>query len=385
MDMDAFYASIEQRDHPGLRQRCVIVGGRPEERGVVSAASYEARRFGVRSGMPMKQALKLCPGAVLVPPDFEKYREESSRIMRILNDFTPLVEPLSLDEAFLDLKGTELLFGPPMECARKIKRRILEEAGLTASIGIGTSKTIAKIASDFGKPDGLVYVEPGKEREFLRPMDASRIPGVGKEGERILRGAGIKTIKDIAEAGRRRMERLLGGFGRELHDISMGVFSGKVKPARQAKTHTREHTFPQDVYSFEELEAWLLLFADQVCWELRKRGLRGKVAKLKVRTRDFRTITRSRTLPYHINVPAPLFGETRKMLEDLWPLEGVRLIGAGLGGLKSGRKALQLELFDAPYLEKQERLAEGIDRIREKWGKKAILPGRLLENDRECR
>ena len=382
VDMDAFYASVEQRDRPALRGKPVLVGGSPEERGVVAAASYEARRFGVRSAMPMARALKLCPGALRVPPDFQRYRRESEAIFRIFRDFTPLVEPLSLDEAFLDLTGTEGLFGHPLKAARRIKARIREERGLVASVGLASSKLVAKIASDLEKPDGLVYVPAGEEEAFLAPLPVGRMSGVGPVTEKRLAGAGIRTMGDLARAPAGLLRPLLGERGEELIRMAKGVDPRPVLPARLPKGHSRERTFPKDVESRAYLERCLLEFADQVAWELRRKGLLGRVVRLKVRTAGFRTLTRSRTLPRPTDLPGPLYHAALELLEKLGPLPPVRLLGLGAGELLPKGARREGNLFERGFEEKESRLARGIDAIRRKWGKGSILPGRLLE-DRE--
>ncbi len=379
VDMDAFYASVEQRDRPGLRGRPVLVGGAPEERGVVAAASYEARRFGVHSAMPMARALKLCPGAVRVSPDFHRYRRESEAIFRIFRSYTPLVEPLSLDEAFLDLSGTEGLFGPPLEIAREIKARIRKERGLTASVGLASSKLVAKIASDLEKPDGLVCVPAGGEEAFLAPLPVERMFGVGPATAKALRKAGIPTLGDLARAPEALVRALFGERGEELTRMARGEDPRPVVPSRLPKGHSRERTFPRDVESRAFLERCLLEFADQVAWDLRRMGLAGRVVRLKVRTRPFRTLTRSRTLQAATDLPGPLYRAALELLEGLLPLPPVRLLGLGLGGLLPRGAPREGDLFQASGEERERRLARGIDAIRRKWGKGSILPGRLLE------
>ena len=380
VDMDAFYASVEQRDRPRLRGRPVLVGGAPEERGVVSAASYEARRFGVRSAMPMAQALRLCPGAVRLAPDFPRYRRESEAIHRIFRDYTPLVEPLSLDEAFLDLWGTEGLFGPFENTAREIKERILRERGLVASVGLAPSKLTAKIASDLDKPDGFVHVPPEKEAAFLAPLPVGRMFGVGPATEGALARAGIFTLGDLAAAPGSLLRALFGERGAELARMARGEDSRPVTTGRLPKGHSRERTFPKDVTSRAFLERCLLEFADQVAWELRRMGFRARVVRLKVRTEGFRTLSRSRKLSSPTDLAGPLYREARGLLRSLGPLPPVRLLGLGAGDLLPGGIPRERDLFRGEEEERERRLAGGIDAIRRKWGKGSILPGRLLED-----
>ncbi len=379
VDMDAFYASVEQRDRPGLRGRPVLVGGSPRERGVVAAASYEARRFGVRSAMPMAEALRLCPGAVRLSPDFERYRRESEAVQEIFRSYTPLVEPLSLDEAFLDLSGTEDLFGPPEETAREIKERIREERSLVASVGLASSKLVAKIASDLDKPDGFVRVPPGGEAAFLAPLPLERMFGIGPATAKRLRRAGIRTMGDLAGAPEDLLLSLLGARGGELSRMARGEDPRPVVPSRLPKGHSRERTFPRDVTSRDFLERCLLEFADQVAWELRRMGFRGKVVRLKIRTARFRTLTRSRTLPAPTDLARPLYLAGLELLRTLGSLPPVRLLGLGVGGLVPAEVPRERGLFDRDREERDAGLARGIDAIRRKWGKGSILPGRLLE------
>ncbi len=384
VDMDAFFASVEQRDRPELRGKPVLVGGAPRERGVVAAASYEARRFGVHSAMPMAAAMKLCPRAVRVPPDLPRYRRESEAIFRIFRDYTPLVEALSLDEAFLDLSGTEGLFGSPLRAAREIKGRIRRERGLVASVGLASSKLVAKIASDLEKPDGLVEVPAGEEEAFLAPLPVKRLFGVGPATAEILEKGGIRTLGELAGASPGLLRLLLGERGEELSRMARGEDPRPLVPSRLPKGHSRERTFPRDVESRDFLERCLLEFADQVTSDLRRLGLLGKVVRLKVRTRPFRTLTRSRTLERATDLPGPVFKAARGLLEGLEPLPPVRLLGLGMGNLLPRGVPREGDLFEGPGERREARLARGIDAIRRKWGKGSILPGRLLE-DREER
>ncbi|HHI67815.1 MAG TPA: DNA polymerase IV, partial [Planctomycetes bacterium] len=293
--------------------------------------------------------------------------------------YTPLVEPLSLDEAFLDLSGTEGLFGPPLRVAREIKLRVRKERGLVASVGLASSKLVAKIASDMEKPDGLVYVPAGEEETFLAPLPVERMFGVGPATAKALKKAGIPTLGALARAPAALLRTLLGERGEELSRMARGEDPRPVVPSRLPKGHSRERTFPRDVESRAFLERCLLEFADQVAWDLRRMGLAGRVVRLKVRTRRFRTLTRSRTLPEPTDLPGPLYQAALELLEGLLPLPPVRLLGLGLGGLLPGGTPREGDLFQAPGRERERRLVRGIDAIRRKWGKGAILPGRLLQ------
>lgn len=298
-DLDAFFASVEQLDRPELRGRPVVVGGSPEARGVVAAASYEARRFGVRSAMPMSRALRLCPQAVRVPPRFGRYAEVSRRVMEIFRSLTPLVEPLSFDEAFLEV--TEQ--APPgggEALARRLKELVREATGLTVSVGVGANKTVAKIASDMQKPDGLVVVPPGQEAQFLAPMPVRALWGVGPKTEELLHGGGFRTVGDIARADAGELERLLGSRGAELHQMARGRDERPVQPEQERKSVGAETTFPRDLTDGPELRAELSRIAAEVAERMRKEGVAGRTVVLKLRYSNFRTITRqvSRAEPF---------------------------------------------------------------------------------------
>ncbi len=296
-DMDAFYASVEQRDRPELRGKPVVVGGPPEARGVVAAASYEARRFGIRSAMPMSRALRLCPQAVRVSPRFGRYGEISRQVMAIFRSLTPLVEPLSLDEAFLDVTGRVQRLGGVAALARGLKRQVRERTGLTVSIGVATNKTVAKIASDMKKPDGLVIVPPGRERAFLAPLPVRALWGVGPKAEAVLAKAGFRTIGQIAETGPERLEALFGSRGRQLWEMAQGRDARPVEPEHERKSVGAETTFPRDLADGPELRQELGRMARDVWGRLSRPGLKARTVVLKLRYADFRTITRQASRP----------------------------------------------------------------------------------------
>lgn len=298
-DLDAFYASVEQLDSPDLRGKPVVVGGSPSERGVVAAASYEARAFGVRSAMPMSRAMRLCPEAVRVPPRFERYGEVSRRVMAIFRGVTPLVEPLSLDEAFLDVTESVAARGGAEALGRWLKDEVKRETGLTISIGIGSNKTVAKIASDAEKPDGLVIVSPGAERAFLAPLPARALWGVGPKAEAALRSAGIKTVADIAATDLATLERLIGSRGVPLQQMAKGNDDRVVETEHERKSVGAETTFARDLPDGPELRRELDRMAEHVARRLAKSRARGRTIVLKLRYSNFATITRqsSRTEP----------------------------------------------------------------------------------------
>jgi DNA polymerase IV len=375
VDMDAFYASVEQRDHPELRGRPVIVGADPKGRGVVSAASYEARVFGVRSAMPIGKAARLCPHGVFVPVDMEKYARVSDEIMALLGDFSPLVEPVSVDEAFVDLSGTESLFGPPAEAVRQIKQRIRAATGLTASAGLASNKFIAKIASDLRKPDGLVVVETGREAEFLAPLAIERLWGVGKATAKALAGLGIATIGQLQRLPRATLVSRLGDHGADLHELAFGRDDRGVIPWAAPKSMGAETTFERDTADRQRLETTLRGQAERVAHELRAGGVAAARVTLKLRFADFRTITRSHTadptqdgLELYRRVMV-LFGRERLV-------QRVRLIGVSastLGPPASG----QLGLLD-PNAVRRERLARAVDGLTGRFGAGVVRPATLV-------
>jgi DNA polymerase-4 len=373
--MDAFYASVEQRDRPELRGRPVIVGADPRGRGVVSAASYEARVFGVRSAMPISRAARLCPHGVFVPVDMEKYARVSEEIMAILGDFSPLVEPVSVDEAFVDLTGTESLFGAPADTVQRIKQRIREATGLGASAGLASNKFIAKIASDLRKPDGLVIVPPGREAAFLAPLPVERLWGVGKATARSLAALGVASIGQLQRLPRATLVSRLGGHGADLHALAFGRDDRPVEPRTPPKSMGAETTFERDVDDRARLETTLRGQAERVARELRAGGVAASRVTLKLRFADFHTITRS-----HTGDPTQDGLELYRRAAGLFARERlvqrVRLIGvsaSALGRPESG----QLGLLDADTV-RRERLARAVDGITGRFGAGAIRPATLV-------
>jgi DNA polymerase-4 len=373
--MDAFYASVEQRDRPELRGLPVIVGADPKGRGVVSAASYEARVFGVRSAMPIGKAARLCPQGVFVPVDMAKYARVSDEIMALLGEFSPLVEPVSVDEAFIDLTGTASLFGPPAEAVRRIKLRIRAETGLTASAGLASNKFIAKIASDLRKPDGMVVVEPGREAEFLAPLPIERLWGVGKATAKSLAALGIATIGQLQRLSRAALVSRLGEHGADLHELAFGRDERAVTPWTAPKSMGAETTFERDSDDRARLETTLRGQAERVARELRAGGVAASRVTLKLRFADFRTITRS-----HTGDPTQDGLELYRRVMVLFARERlvqrVRLIGLSastLGPPASG----QLGLLD-PNAVRRERLARAVDGITGRFGVGVIRPAALV-------
>jgi DNA polymerase-4 len=373
--MDAFYAAVEQRDRPELRGRPVVVGAEPNGRGVVSAASYEARVYGVRSAMPISKASRLCPHAAFLPVDMEKYRRVSTEIMTILDGFSPLVEPISVDEAFVDLTGTESLFGTPVEATRAIKARIRELTGLTASAGLAPNKFLAKIASDLEKPDGLVVVPPGGETAFLAPLPIGRLWGVGRVMAEALSGLGITTIGQLQRMPRAVLVRRFGEHGAELHDLAFGHDERPVVPFTAPKSMGAEETFESDCRDPARLAAVLREQAERVARELRGEGMASARLTLKLRFSDFHTITRAVTAePTQDGLE--LYRRARSLL-DREPLDQpIRLIGLSASGLGPAG-AGQLSLLD-PAAVRRERLARVVDGLAARFGDDVVRPASML-------
>jgi len=381
IDMDAFYSSVEERDDPRLVGRPVVVGGTAEGRGVVAAANYEARKFGVHSAMPAVTARRLCPRAAFLPVRMEHYAAISRQIRGVFEQYTPLVEPLSLDEAFLDVVGSEHLFGGAAEIGRRIKEQIRREVGLAASVGVAPNKFLAKIASDLKKPDALVIVEPDRVQAFLDPLPVGRIWGVGKVTDRVFERYGIRTIGQLRNVPRETLATLFGDSGDHYWNLAHGIDGRAVVPDREAKSISNETTFAVDIDDGGTLRAWLLELVEQVARRLRGHGLKGRTVELKVRFADFRTISRSQTLPEPSHATEELWQTAAELLAKRLaePHLPVRLLGMGVSGLDS--RPTQGLLFDAEERQKQGRLDEVADRIKDRFGKAAIVRAAGLARD----
>ncbi len=375
-DLDAFYASVEVLDDPSLRGRPVIVGGRPDERGVVSAASYEARRFGVQSAMPLRTAARRCPHGVFLPGRPERYRELSEQVMAIFASYTPLVEPISLDEAFLDVSGSAAAFGDGETIARNLKRRVLDEVGLVVSVGVATNKLCAKVASDLRKPDALVVVPPGEDAAFLAPLPIRRLWGVGPQAQAALADYGVATIGQLATLDPGTLHRRFGRHGDDLALRARGVDTGSVEPFHAPKSIGHEHTFTLDVVDRARLESTLLDLAELVASRLRRHDLVAGAVQLKLRYEGFETLTRQAPLPSQSHESDALYDATVALLRrTLVGDRAVRLIGLTAISLTD---AQQLTLFDAPA--RRDRLTRSIDAVRERFGERAITRARLLRD-----
>ncbi|MBI4590119.1 MAG: DNA polymerase IV [Candidatus Rokubacteria bacterium] len=373
--MDAFYASVEQRDRPEFRGRPVIVGADPRGRGVVAAASYEARSFGVHSAMPIGRAARFCPHAAFLPVDMDKYVRVSREIMAILSEYSPVLEPISVDEAFLDATGTDRLLGPPLEVAKAIKARLRQEVGLTASAGVAPNKFLAKLASDLEKPDGLVEVKAGEEAAFLRDLPIEWLWGVGRVTARELRAMGIETIGRLARVPQRVLVERFGKAGVLLHELSHGRDDRPVEPFILPKSMGAEETFAHDTRDPGELRRTLLAQAERVARELRTEGYAGRSVTLKLRFADFLTMTRSVTgEPTHDG--GEIFNRALGLLDRVAPIEPVRLIGVSVSGLIQGGPD-QLSLFSAGSA-RRDRVARAADRLAQRFGDHVLIPASLL-------
>jgi DNA polymerase-4 len=377
VDLDAFFAAVEQRDRPELRGKPVVVGGGgPDDRGVVSAASYEARAYGVRSAMPLRTAAALCPDAIFVPVSGSKYGDVSRQVMAILRRFTPVVEQVSIDEAFVDVAGSEALFGPAESIAWQIKSAVRTELELTVSVGVATNRLVAKVASDLRKPDGLVVVASGDEAAFLAPLAIQRLWGVGAKTRRALADYGVSTIGDLAALPDDVLRRRFGQHGPELAQRARGIDATPVGNDMDPKSVSHEHTFSADTNDWEEIERTLLALADGVAGRLRTSGLKAQTVTVKVRDSEFQTHTRQRGL-----------GRPTDQTEPIWRLavalarpevRGIRVRLLGVAASHLGERE-QLALFDDDA--KRRRAIQAADAVRRRFGRDAITRGRLLESD----
>jgi len=373
IDLDAFFVSAELLRHPELRGLPVLIGG--GKRGVVATASYEARVYGCRSAMPMVQALRLCPHAVVLPGDFSHYGPLSRQFHEILRDYTPLVEPMGLDEAYLDLTGCEPLVGTPVRGVEIIRARILAETGLTASAGLSTSRVVSKVASDFKKPDGFTHVLPGDEAAFLAPMPVRKLPMVGPKLEEALAALGLRTLGDVAAFSRRLLQERFGDHGAALHDRAHGIDPSGVGSGRDAaRSVSRETTFETDLRDRAYLHDVLRMQAQSVGADLRGHHRGAKTVTLKLRFADFETHTRSRTLASPSNADQVIAGVAIELLDDALEADPrpVRLIG--VGGTNLGEAAPQLSLLD-PTPERYERINPVLDDLRRRFGHDAVRRG----------
>src|SRR5882672_6657957 len=367
VDMDAFFVSVELLERPELRGKPVVVGGRPDQRGVVSAASYEARKFGIQSAMPLRTAAKLCPHAVFLDGHHEKYGEWSDKVATILAKFSPIVEMVSIDEAYLDLAGTERLHGPPFAAADKILRTITKSTGLPCSAGLASTRLVAKVASDQAKPRGLLWVAPGREARFLSQLPVRKIPGIGDVTERALRALGIEFVHQLADSSQEKLEKIFGQWGTALYRKARGGDSYEFVLDAEPKSISQNHTFGEDTDDVAEMETLLSHLSQKACKRLREAGLSARTLTLTIRYTGFDTYTRAKTPGDPVQFDADAFAVFLSLFrEHRNPKRKVRLIGVALSGLTHGNA--QLDLLDPQRLAKLEKLSKAADSLRDRFG-----------------
>jgi len=380
VDMDAFYASVEERDRRELVGKPLIVGGTPEGRGVVAAANYAVREFGVHSAMPTATALKLCPEAVVLRPRMEDYARVSAEIRKIFCRYTPLVEPLSLDEAFLDVTGSQGLFGSAVEIGRAIKNEIRTAVDLVASVGVAPNKFLAKIASDLDKPDGFVVVDPDRIQEFLDPLPVGRLWGVGRVTGQVFKQMGVNTIAELRRLPAETLHRRFGSSGEHFWKLAHGIDNRSVIPDRDAKSLSHETTFASDISDRDLLRAWLLELTENVARRLRRHELRGRLVQIKVRYSNFQTITRSQKLSEPTNSTDELWKATAELFSTGLPggRRPVRLLGMGVSGIERSRLS-QRTLFEHGR-QQRGQLDAVADDIQKRFGSDALRRGSHLQH-----
>jgi DNA polymerase IV len=382
VDMDAFFVSVELLERPELRGKPVVVGGRPDQRGVVTAASYEARKYGIQSAMPLRTAGKLCPHAIFLDGHHKKYSEWSDRVATILVKFSPVVEMVSIDEAYLDLSGTERLYGPPLAGADKLLRTITRVTQLPCSGGLATTRLVAKVASDQAKPRGLVWVAPGMEERFLAPLPIRKIPGIGKVTERALRAMSIETVGDLATHSQEKLEKVFGQWGTALYRKARGGDSYEFLIDAEPKSISQNHTFGEDTSDVAEMESTLSHLSQKACKRLREAGLRARTLTLTIRYAGFDTYTRSRSLQDSAKLDSDIFAVFLELFREHRDVKRkVRLLGVSLSNLSNGGQ--QLDLLEAERREKLENLTKATDRLRDKFGFGSVQFGGSLRRDED--
>jgi len=380
VDMDAFFVSVELLTRPELRGKPVVVGGRSDQRGVVTAASYEARKYGIHSAMPLRTAGRLCPHAVFLDGHHEKYGEWSDRVASILARFSPIVEMVSIDEAYLDLAGTERIYGPPLAAADKLLRTISKETQLPCSGGLATTRLVAKVASDQGKPRGLVWVAPGMEARFLAPLPIRKIPGIGEVTERALRALSIETVEQLASHSQERLESVFGRWGTALFRKARGGDAYEFLIDAKPKSISHNHTFGEDTSNAAQMESTLSHLSQKACKRLREAGLASRTLTLTIRYAGFQTYTRSKTVPDPVRLDADVFAVFLELFREHRDTKRkVRLLGVALSALS--HSAEQLDLLEADRREKLKKLTEATDRLRDKFGFGSVQFGGSLRRD----
>ena len=379
VDMDAFFVSVEELFDPSLKGKPVVVGGQRHERGVVSAASYEARKFGVHSAMPLRTAAKLCPQAVFVDGHPDRYRTCSEQVYSVLSSFSPQVEMVSIDEAYLDMSGTERLHGPPLLAAQKLHHKMKSETQLNCSIGIGTSRLVAKVCSGKAKPHGVLYVVPGQETKFLAPLDVRDIPGVGKVTEQKLNSLGIRTVGDMARKDEHFLDEHLGKWGLALAGKARGEdagawFAGEIGDLDAAKSISHEHTYNEDTADVTQIEATLMRLSEMVARRLREQKFHARTLQLKLRYKDFTTITRAHSVETPTQLDNEIFSEIRRLFHANWRKGAeIRLLGVQASSF-SGESA-QGDLLSGQERGKWQQALTAMDRVRERFGESSVRLG----------
>ncbi len=389
VDMDAFFVSVEELSDPSLKGKAVVVGGQRDERGVVSAASYEARKFGVHSAMPLRTAAKLCPHAIFVDGHPERYRDCSAKVYEVLNTFSPLVEMASIDEAYLDMTGTDRLHGPPLRAAHSLHSRVKAETQLNCSIGIGASRLIAKVSSAKAKPNGVLWVIPGQESKFLAPLDVRDIPGVGKVMEQNLHALGIHQVADLARLDEAILEERFGKWGLALAGKARGEdaggwFDAEVGERSDPKSISHEHTFNEDTANPVQLETTLMRLTEMVARRLREHQLHARTIQLKLRYKDFTTITRAHSLAAPTQLDTEIFEQIRSLFRRNWKRGAeIRLLGVHVSSFEEAARE-QMELLDGSRQQRWQQALAAADRLRDKFGERSVgLAGGLKGGFRE--
>jgi DNA polymerase-4 len=382
VDMDAFFVSVELLERPELRGKPVVVGGRPDQRGVVAAASYEARKFGISSATPLRTAARLCPDAVFLDGHHELYGQWSDRIAAILVKYSPVVEMTSIDEAYLDLTGTERLLGPPLAAAHRLRGEIWERTGLPSSMGLATTRLVAKVASDQAKPRGLLWVPPGSEAAFLAKLPVRKIPGIGEVTENALRGLGIETVAQLAAVPEEKLEAVFGQWGTALYRKARGLDAYEFFVDAEPKSISNNQTFGEDTDDVELLGSTLSYLAQKATKRMRDAGLHARTITLTIRYAGFYTHTHAKTLREPTNLDTAVVGTVKQLFDANWDRRiKVRLLGVELSAFTHG--AAQMDLLDPDRRERMERLARATDKLREKFGFSKVQLGGSLNKNRE--
>ena len=380
VDMDAFFVSVELLERPELRGKPVVVGGQPDQRGVVSAASYEARKYGIHSAMPLRTAGRLCLHAIFLDGHHSKYGEWSDRVAAILGRFSPIVEMVSIDEAYLDLAGTERLQGPPLAAADKLLRTITRETSLPCSGGLATTRLVAKVASDQAKPRGLVWVAPGQEQRFLAPLPVRKIPGIGEVTERALRALGIETVEQIAAVRQEKLEQIFGQWGTALYRKARGGDSYEFVIDAEPKSISHNHTFGEDTGDASAMAAMLSHLSQKACKRLREAGLAARTLTLTIRYVGFQTHMRSKTLAEPTCLDSDIYSVFQELFRTHRDLKRkVRLLGVSLSGLTHGNE--QLDLLESERRARLEKLTSAADRLRDRFGFGKVQFGGSLDSE----